>query len=508
MPAKEMRSHARRTRMAALAVAGCAAATIGGAAYSSGDTADTRWWSPGEGRVFPAELDYRNENGVLRTLLVDGPMETKGHPFFEPIGPNGRACVTCHQPADGMSLSAKTVRDRWDETDGKDPLFAAFDGSNCPILPQGERASHSLLLDKGLIRIERPWPATKFYDQDVEPEIKIEVVRDPNGCNSAPGYGPQEGKISVYRRPRPIGNMKYLLAAGFAFDPKQGLALPLDPETGEMLSGNLMADNRSMNLDAQMIDASSTHLGMLNALSANQKRRIQDFEMRLYAAQQSGQGGNVDDGAEGGPKTLRDSSSGELGSIGVPVWAEFEGWETISDEDRKRLTPEQVAFRQSVARGARIFREKTFLVTDTTGLNEPMGFGNPFRVACKMCHNMSRMGNDVAPGQVDLGTTTLPFADNIRDLPLFRVTCLKEPHPFYGKVIYTYDPGFALTTGRCEDVGKITLQSMRGLSSRAPYFSNGSAKDLGSVIDYYERRYDIGYTEQEKQDLVNLMSML
>jgi hypothetical protein len=28
------------------------------------------------------------------------------------------------------------------------------------------------------------------------------------------------------------------------------------------------------------------------------------------------------------------------------------------------------------------------------------------------------------------------------------------------------------------------------------------------VIDYYERRYNIGYTEQEKQDLVNLMSAL
>ena len=61
---------------------------------------------------------------------------------------------------------------------------------------------------------------------------------------------------------------------------------------------------------------------------------------------------------------------------------------------------------------------------------------------------------------------------------------------------------------RNEDVGKITLQSMRGLAARAPYFSNGSANTLRDVIDFYERRYDIGYTEQEKQDLVNLMSVL
>ncbi len=56
-------------------------------------------------------------------------------------------------------------------------------------------------------------------------------------------------------------------------------------------------------------------------------------------------------------------------------------------------------------------------------------------------------------------------------------------------MIHSYDPGFALTTGRCADVGKITLQSMRGLAARAPYFSNGLAKDLRGVVDYYERRY-------------------
>ena len=75
-------------------------------------------------------------------------------------------------------------------------------------------------------------------------------------------------------------------------------------------------------------------------------------------------------------------------------------------------------------------------------------------------------------------------------------------------MIETSEPGYALTTGRCADVGKITLQSMRGLAARAPYFVNGSAADLRAVIDYYDRRYHIGYTEQEKQDLVNLLSVL
>lgn len=485
-----------------------AALVLGGAVFAR--AAPPRWWAPGDGRVAPQTIDYPNALGTLRTLIVGGPLKTKGHPFFEPIGKNGRACVTCHQPADAMSLSAATARERWDATGGKDPLFAAFDGSDCPVLPQAARSSHRLLLDRGLIRIERAWPVRAFNGAAVTPDFTIDVVRDPNGCNSGPAYGPAAGKISVYRRVRPMANMKYLLAVGFAFDPKQGLALPLDPADGRPQSGNILGDNRAGSLALQMADAAGGHLQMMGKLSPAQIARIRDFEGRIYTAQQtSAVGGALDTmGAEGGPAKLRDSQPGALGSIGIPVWSEFAAWDKISPADAARLTPAQLEFRRSVARGARVFRDKTFLITDTAGINSPMGFGNPVRNSCVFCHNMAQMGNDVAPGQVDLGTTNQPFADPAPDLPLFRVTCTGRPHPHYGRTILTYDPGFALTSGRCADVGKITLQSMRGLAARAPYFSNGSAKDLRAIIDFYERRYNIGYSEQEKQDLVNLMSAL
>lgn len=494
-----------------LAIAAATAlVAVGSKATADKASPPDRWWQPGEGRKFPAQLDYRNEHGTLRLVLTGGAIDTKGHPFFEAIGPNGRACVTCHQPADSMSLSAKSAQERWEATGGKDPLFAAFDGSNCPTLPQAERASHSLLLERGLIRIQRPWPARTFNGKAIKPDFDIEVVHDPNGCNSGPNYGPAAGKISVYRRPRPVANMKYLLAVGFAFDPKQGYALPLDPISGKPQSGNLMADNRAGNLTEQLDDASSSHLEFIRRLTPEQIDRLQDFELRIYAAQQVGPNGVTLNagGAEGGPAKLRDSEPGALGSIGTPVWSEFAAWEKPNPAAEKGLTKKQIAFRRSVARGARTFRDKTFLIFDSAGINSRIGFGNPVRNSCVFCHNMSQMGNDVAPGQVDLGTTTLPYADPFSDLPMFRITCRGRPHPHYGKVILTYDPGFALTSGRCADVGKITLQSMRGLSARAPYFSNGLAKDLREVIDYYERRYRIGYTEQEKQDLVNLMSVL
>jgi hypothetical protein len=492
--------------MRSLLLAGATALFAGAVGIAQAPRHD-RWWEPNEGRVFPAKLDYANPNGTLRLLLDNGPMQTKGHPFFDALGPNGRACVTCHQPADAMSLSAASAARQWERKGVRDPLFAAGDGSNCPSLPQSERASHSLLIDHGLIRIARAWPP-----KGITPDFTIEVVRDPSTCNLDPKYGLKSTtpQISVFRRPRPVANFKYIEAMGFAYDPKEGLPLPVDPETGKPVSGNLMADARVPSLAAQMRDAAGTHLAFLKNMDAADIARIQDFERRIYVAQQEDrQGGALDgDDAKGGPRTLQVSPPGRLGSQGTPVWSEFEAWEKAPDTIKATWTPAVRAFRESVARGARSFRDRTFLITDTAGINSPIGFGNPVRNSCVFCHNMTYMGMDVAPGQVDLGTTTKPFADPLPHLPLFRVTCTGKPHPHYGRVILTHDPGYALTTGRCSDVGRITLQSMRGLSARAPYFSNGNAKDLRGIVDFYDRRYHIGYTEQEKQDLVNLMRAL
>ena len=117
------------------------------------------WWDPGRGIALPPSKDYDDASGQLRLLNKSGEVETKGHAFFTALGSNGRACVTCHQPSNAMSLSLDLIRDRWAATKGKDPLFAAIDGSNCPDLPQDKQESHSLLLERGLIRIAPlPWP--------------------------------------------------------------------------------------------------------------------------------------------------------------------------------------------------------------------------------------------------------------------------------------------------------------------------------------------------------------
>src|SRR5678815_5781726 len=156
-------------------------------------------------------------------LLSGGPIDMKGHPFFTPLGKNGRACVTCHQPAYGMSFSAETARDLWKRTNGKDPLFAAVDGSNCPNLPQDQEKSHSLLLQRGLIRVFLPVPRNA--------EFTISVVSDPTGCNTSLTYGLNSPTptISVYRRPRTAANLKYVTGPAPRIVLKLGALADTDP---------------------------------------------------------------------------------------------------------------------------------------------------------------------------------------------------------------------------------------------------------------------------------------
>ena len=70
------------------------------------------------------------------------------------------------------------------------------------------------------------------------------------------------------------------------------------------------------------------------------------------------------------------------------------------------------------------------------------------------------------------------------------------------------DPGRALISGNCADIGKVKGPILRGLAGRAPYFHNGSAATLMDAVNFYDQRFNIGFTDQQKQDLVNFLNAL
>src|SRR6059036_1206043 len=425
------------------------------------------WWNPGRGTPLAPSKDHEDPSGQLRLLNKSGEVQTKGHPFFTPLGSNGRSCVTCHQPTSAMSLSLDLIRLRWAETNGKDPLFAAIDGSNCPDLPQDKEESHSLLLERGLFRIALRWPPVTASGQLFKPDFRIEVVRDPTGCNKNPA------SISVYRRPRVAANLQYI-------------ALP----TG----GTLMADGRERTLQSQATSAALTHEQASAAPAPAQLKQIEDFERQLFVAQQwDVLGGLLAE--PGGPPLLGadNLASGVAGAGAVPAGgnlaAWFDPWRNLSAAN---LAIRQRAFRESVLRGIDLFSSREFGLPDRK------------QGTCATCHR---------PGinhSIDIGTTNLPTAKESPELPLFRITCdaSAPPHPQLGRTFLTQDPGRSLITGKCADAGSILMQQFRGLTARAPYFANGSAGDLTQLVDFFDRRFKIGLTDKEKQDLVNFLSIL
>jgi hypothetical protein len=488
------------------------------------EAAASDWWQAGVPRLMAASASYGDALGRVSILNADGPFQTQGHPFFTALGSNGRACVTCHQPADGMGLSVDSIRQRWEQTGGKDPLFAAIDGANCPNLPQQERASHSLLLERGLFRIALPWPPRASDGSSLPTEITIEVVNDPTGCNTDPVYGLHSANphVSVYRRPRPLANMKYLLELPHGVPPSDFLfyndksPLPRNPETGGLATLQLMSDGRDLTLRIQANDAALNHLQTHGVLTTQQLSQIESFERQVYAAQSfdvtAGDLTAADAPPGLGPQALAQGAPARLGNNPINrIFGSFAMWQdlapTAKDTDTVR---KQKLFKASVARGADLFYKRRFIINNVGKYNDK-GLGNPFKRSCGSgCHNTLLMGMDLAPGYMDLGLNNLPWANTRPDLPLFKVVCdtAAAPQSYLGRVIYTHDPSRALITGKCVDVGASMTQQSRGLAARAPYFMNGSAANLRELVDFYDRRFNIGYTESEKQDLVNFLGVL
>lgn len=166
-----------------------------------------------------------------------------------------------------MGLSPDRIRQQYADTRGKDPVFAAVDGSNCPSLPQSSLESHSLLLQRGLFRIPLPIPANA--------DFKIEVVSNPTTCNTSSTFGlrAKTPTVSVFRRPRVVANRKYVLGTDGAF------------YLNAKYHAALAADGRDATLAQQAAEAMHAHEQTGRQLTKDELQQILDFESQVYAAQ-------------------------------------------------------------------------------------------------------------------------------------------------------------------------------------------------------------------------------
>lgn len=453
------------------------------------------------------QLQFADPSGSVATFSTTGAIDM-GSPFFQSLGTNGRSCATCHLASDAWGLSVATAQARFAGLGGHDPLFAAVDGANCPnATPSDGPASFSLLLNHGLIRVFLPLPAAAQY--------ALDVVHDPYGCALVPAAGAAP-IVSVYRRPLPTTNLRFLSA--LMFDGR---------ETGQPLTtAATLLTNLRANLVNQARGATLGHAEAAASPTDAQLAAIADFQLALFTAQATDHAAGVlnAQGAGGGPRALADQTyfpgiNDPLGDnpTGAPFDPEaftiFAAWRDLASGSNGRYD----AARAAVARGQDIFNTHPLTITGVKGLNDDLGVA-AINGTCTTCHDSPNVGNHSRPVPLDIGTgharayetdarVAAALAQlSVPDLPVFRATCTAGP--LAGSVGYTTDPARALLTGRCADIDRGKGPILRGLAARAPYFHNGAAASLAEVVNFYNARFAMGLTDQERADLVAFLKAL
>ena len=395
----------------------------------------------------------RDRAGVAESFHTSGTIDLT-NPFFQVFGTNGRACVTCHDPHTDWTMTPQLARRLFDESDGLAPLFRAVDETVRPDADISTREARedafAMLLRKGVTRFTRTIKSTA--------EFTVTSVDDPYGWSTPAAF-------SNFRRIPSSANAAHESSVTWTGGP---------------------SDIRT-NLEALMVGGTKFHGETTVTISAADAAAGADFLMGLSFAQIiDRRAGRLDvAGATGGPANLSaepfylgiNALEGDS-QTGAPFDNEsmdlYDAWETSTDEARRRI-----------GIGEHEFYTIDITITDVPGLNDALG--QPvIHGHCTTCHNTPNVGSHSEFRMIDLGLTG---ADRrTPDLPL--VTLQNKTT---GEVRQTTELGRALNTGLWADIGKVKVPTLRGVGTRAPYFHNGSARNLEEVLDFYEDRFGVDF---------------
>src|SRR6266849_8719664 len=359
----------------------------------------------------PNGIFVANPGGASETYSTTGGGIDLTGPYFQSLGTNGRACATCHQPSDGMSVSTANIQQRFLQTRGQDPIFRTVDGSNCNhsidvSTLAGREAAYSLLRTRGLIRVAIAVPENADY--------RVVSVINPYHCN-------ESDVISMYRRPLPATNLRFLSAVMF-----DGRESSMATGTTKILFSNY-PDSLQNDLEHQSVDATNGHAqGDGTRPTLAEQKQIVSFEMALFTAQAAGnRTGRLDvQGATGGPVPLVNqpffisvnSSVHFLGPQFEPpgglvtpgdgqftpaIFNTFDAWAALPSSDP----------RAAIARGQAIFNSKPINITGVAGINDDVSAGGlvaggipSLPGTCGTCHDTPNVGNHSFPTPLNIGT--------------------------------------------------------------------------------------------------------
>ncbi len=475
------------TLLLALTLAAC-----GGGGSSGNSSSSSGASSQASVGLLAAEADT---SGTATTFTSAGSID-KSNPFFQPFG-NGRSCATCHDQSAGWTVTPALLSQRFDSSNGTDPIFLPVDGANSPAAPVStlseRRSAYSMLLSKGLIRIGLPIPAGA--------QFTLSAVDDPYAFASA-------SELSLFRRPLPVANLNFVTAIMW-----DGRETASDPASSQCVRTSVPLQcygSTASGLAAQAVNAIMTHAQDAAGLTASQAQQIVAFETALFNAQSTDQAaGNLDaNNATGGPLALsqtgfhfgiNDLFSGDY-ETGAPFTSEVMGLYAAWLSSGPPPADATSQARASIARGEQIFNNRRFQIAGVPGFNDVLGQSS-VTGTCTSCHLTPNVGDQSVPRFMNTGISAA--VRRTPDMPLYTLT-----NSSTGETIQTMDPGLALQTGQWADIGKVKVPGLRGLQSHPPFFQNGSAPDVAGVIEFYEHRFNLNLAPQEVADLSAFLKAL
>ena len=102
-----------------------------------------------------------------------------------------------------------------------------------------------------------------------------------------------------------------------------------------------------------------------------------------------------------------------------------------------------------------VFNTTNINITGVAGLNDALNVAS-IPGFCGTCHDTPNVGNHSVKAPLNIGIADAgaksPPALDISGLPVFTLTCMKGP--FAGQIFTVTDPGRALISGQCADIGK------------------------------------------------------
>jgi hypothetical protein len=439
-------------------------------------------------RLTPQQV--ANSSGIAEThsLLGTLPELEANNAFFKNMGTTGRTCKSCHAAAGGWTPSAS--QELWNDTNGTDPLFMfTHDVGVCPngdiTRKRDRRDVMKLLLERGLTR----------GGATVQPTAEFEVtaIEDPFSCPTA-----TLTTFFGYRKPNPTVGISQKSSVTWAPAPQPDMRLTLN---------NLV------------IGATRVHGLTTYTPTEEEQRQGTDFMLFTYFAQikDRAAGRLDDDGARGGPLHLSEQdwfvgiNHSSTGETTRKVFDIYDAWidadaacnddddddhdsdsdsDSDDDSDRGRRGGghgrhdcDKLERRALIAEGQEIFNFRQ----------------NANGGTCSGCHNSPNVGTRSVYQLFDIGIV------DVADPDLPRVHLRNKTT---GEVRVVSNLGRAAATGRWSDIGRMKVPTLRGLASRAPYFSSGQARSLDDVVKHYDQRFTFGFTKRERKALVAFLKAL